>query len=769
MWNWLLAFGLLWVGTLAEDGSLSCPDHCRCFSDQDNYRAAKCTAAALNTHYTDIFPSIKVLNLKPVHKALSVKLAPKMFQRFRNVKILNLSNCSIPQLPNDVFFGLRYASDIDLSYNRIRSINGIVFKNLPALQTLLLRGNPLILNPFTTIISDTLRELDVGECGLKTVPVHTFSNVNRLTHLSLDGNQLQTIYYQSIPNNLRYLNLAGNKITNVPTKVLLSLSFLRRIDLSENPVNCTCSLMLMQDWFSGRGVALENDVICNSPTPYHGKNLNKINENELCKYELHQERQMNNLKFSSYKHRDTDHMETEFNALPTYDVLMADQPKSDDAEQLYSDDRTRSLGTHMELGKETASESMEEGSGSDGEITRESSEDKHSAIDPVEESGRNWSFESSSETTASSVSESTETTGQNVTSIEEENDSKNHSSEFDFPEEETSAATDSSYGVTSENEKEHLTTTEDYESSGEEPLTQETSSKVELMDETESFPSTTESISSSSTEETVISSSTERSTEASTDHPWIDISGTHTDSVEVSTSEGPPQVSTTWQDIHTIPPVISTEASEPFFDTTKSSTPEITTPAPVEVSEPIIIPGKVVTDGLERYSELSTEASISNDTEDVVAKADTAGVAQSVTTYIIIAVIALPVIILILMAACRKRSPRKVRLPQDTESNLGTELQDMDTLLPKNGTENGVKVVPKANGAANPADSKSPEEVAPVLQSEPEPEPELPIEEPPPSRQNGGTAPIQKTKAKLTVLADSIPKTPVFIHKPYPD
>ena len=101
-------------------------------------------------------------------------------------------------------------------------------------------------------------------------------------YMSLDGNRLQTLKYNSLPRGLIYLNIANNMMINVPIELLTSLTSLRRLDLSGNPINCTCPLMDLQDWFSGRGVTFDNEVICASPPQYAGRSWNEVNENELC-------------------------------------------------------------------------------------------------------------------------------------------------------------------------------------------------------------------------------------------------------------------------------------------------------------------------------------------------------------------------------------------------------------------------------------------------------------------------------------------------------
>lgn len=335
-----------WVGVLlmvagGAGATTFCPQHCSCFTDPDGYISANCSTLALGA----VEPSsVELLSLQPRLGGYPTKLVPRAFLSFQKVKFLWAINCSVLNLPNEVFHGLSYVIRIDLSYNKIRHLNGGVFKNLGSLTTLKLRANPLELTPWDVVVSDSLQELDLGYCGLRTIPYGTFVSVPGLSRLYLDGNELRTFTYNAIPAGLRYVNLARNRISNVPTDVLSTMSYLRKLDLSKNPVNCTCKLLIMQDWFSGQGIILENGVTCTEPSQYAGMRLSKINENELCSLEeVKRQRRINDIQ----SYRDSKSHRTH-NMIHDPD-FQSDQPSGQIyAEVLFHDDGTRGL-THMEL------------------------------------------------------------------------------------------------------------------------------------------------------------------------------------------------------------------------------------------------------------------------------------------------------------------------------------------------------------------------------------------------------------------------------------
>lgn len=329
---------------LCAAGAAACPQHCSCFTNSDGYNSANCSTLALGA----VQPSnLEHLRFQPHEPGYPTKLAPRAFLAFKRVKFLWVVNCSVLSLPNEVFQGLDYVIKMDLSYNKIRHLNGGVFKSLGSLHTLLLRGNPLLLTPWDAIVSDSLQELDLGHCGLRTIPQGTFISVPRLSRLYLDGNEIHTFTFNMIPIGLRYLNLARNRIVAVPTDVLTTMSYLRKLDLSKNPIHCNCHLVIMQDWFSGQGIIFENGVTCSEPAQYAGQHLSNINENELCTLEeVKRQRRINDIE----SYRDSKAHRTH-NMIHDPD-LQSDQPGGElYSEVLFDNEGTRGLGTHMELSK----------------------------------------------------------------------------------------------------------------------------------------------------------------------------------------------------------------------------------------------------------------------------------------------------------------------------------------------------------------------------------------------------------------------------------
>ncbi|XP_039275570.1 protein windpipe [Nilaparvata lugens] len=309
-------------------GEYGCPHQCLCFVDNSGFRTANCTGVEFMTahafQYSKIFSGIEVLNVKP-HSQKPIKLKDDMFLPFFSLKYLNLSNCRIKTITKNVFNGLKKIWEIDLSDNEIQHFHSSVFENLNDLNRLSLRGNPLQMTHKPYIISHSLKELDMGKCGISSLPNEFFHGLKKLTHLLLDGNFIRNIKDHVLPRGLVDLNLAYNRIVNIPIDTLLSLTQLRRLDLHENYINCTCVFLHLQDMLSGNGVLIDGNVVCAYPIELRNTSLNKVNENEACRREVYKDKQHRKSSNAKYIHQKESY-DFDNDKYSSYENFQRDQP-----------------------------------------------------------------------------------------------------------------------------------------------------------------------------------------------------------------------------------------------------------------------------------------------------------------------------------------------------------------------------------------------------------------------------------------------------------
>ncbi|KAL1123243.1 hypothetical protein AAG570_002330 [Ranatra chinensis] len=418
--------------TTANSTEGHCRRSCRCFVDSDGFRSANCSTSAFHPHAGHQKSDHSVVSLYVHHnqRQYAFKLFPSMFKSFKSVKYLDLSNCSIGSLPNDVFAGLVYITEIDLSFNNIKHLNGAVFSSLRNLQCLRVRGNPLYISPWNAIVSKSLTELDMGYCSLQNVPADTFLKVGRVTRLYLDGNKLNTIGH-IFPSGLSHLNLARNNIVNVPVEVLHSMTHLKTLDLSDNPINCTCHLLLLQDFYSGRGIAFTNEVACAYPPQYAGRRVSRINEDELCKDELFtKEGHINNIGYTSVYNLEASKKHGRHNMVYEPSV-MADQPAPTDEETFLGDTEGFTyVDSKSEKEEDQEGENYEDETGDPTEYVSKASETAP-PVEPEETDYSDSSMRFSDEVANSTANEPQNTTNFSTTNHDDSTTYSEHESPSD--------------------------------------------------------------------------------------------------------------------------------------------------------------------------------------------------------------------------------------------------------------------------------------------------------------------------------------------------
>ena len=105
--------------------------------------------------------------------------------------------------------------------------------------------------------------------------VGTYSYLMRIRHLDLQGSRIENIedeFINTVEKNkiLRGLNLANNRLLNIPIKIQ-QLTFLEQVWLHGNLFDCHCSMTWMVGWLnnftttSGQHVIVDyKDVLCHS-------------------------------------------------------------------------------------------------------------------------------------------------------------------------------------------------------------------------------------------------------------------------------------------------------------------------------------------------------------------------------------------------------------------------------------------------------------------------------------------------------------------------
>ncbi|XP_054830038.1 SLIT and NTRK-like protein 6 [Eublepharis macularius] len=175
---------------------------------------------------------------------------------------------------------------LHLGNNRIEILEEGSFQNLTKLQKLYLNGNHLTkLNRNLFWGLQRLEYLYLEYNAIKEILPGTFNPMPKLKVLYLNNNLLQTLpahIFSGVP--LTRLNLKTNQFAHLPAgNVLDDLDLLVQIELEDNPWDCTCNSVGLQQWIQKLNKnTMTGEVFCTSPKHLAKKELRSLSSDILC-------------------------------------------------------------------------------------------------------------------------------------------------------------------------------------------------------------------------------------------------------------------------------------------------------------------------------------------------------------------------------------------------------------------------------------------------------------------------------------------------------
>uniref|UniRef100_A0A8D0B5I3 CD180 molecule n=1 Tax=Salvator merianae TaxID=96440 RepID=A0A8D0B5I3_SALMN len=207
------------------------------------------------------------------------------FKNCANLKVLDLASTQIfINAPQGPFFNLHFLQVLNLSNTQIDLSIRHILKGLESLTVLNLSGNKF---ESGTILKDNLFQevpnlevLTLTSCKLLAIEIKAFSVLKRLKHVDLSHNVL-TAFNSDVFFSLKniYLNFSSNRIHVVPPHTLSSLSGQTVINLSYNPLECTCSNTELITWYKQNTDKIEDSekTVCAKPKSLVGVKLLSVN------------------------------------------------------------------------------------------------------------------------------------------------------------------------------------------------------------------------------------------------------------------------------------------------------------------------------------------------------------------------------------------------------------------------------------------------------------------------------------------------------------
>ncbi|XP_061740811.1 chondroadherin-like protein [Nerophis ophidion] len=207
----------------------------------------------LHQESLDGLSSLKELHLD--HNRLE-DIQPGAFMQLGSVNMLALSHNQLVYIPNMLFQGLHNLKWLSLSRNSINNLAPEAFASLSALRRLSLDHNQLQFFPTQAMArAREVTRLDMSHNPMVYLGEESVS-MPKLTHLYLDHMSLQDLSEQALSQApmLSHLDLSHNQLRYLDP--LSGPKNLASLNLTANPVYCSCYLRPLRTWATQAAVRL---------------------------------------------------------------------------------------------------------------------------------------------------------------------------------------------------------------------------------------------------------------------------------------------------------------------------------------------------------------------------------------------------------------------------------------------------------------------------------------------------------------------------------
>ncbi|XP_066945806.1 chondroadherin-like [Macrobrachium rosenbergii] len=217
---------------------------------------------------------LKMLDLS---NNLLTNVPTESFFNLANLTVLKLDGNKIEDIGEEAFSGLIQLNTLDLSNNLISTVEDNAFGG-SWVQNLVLTKNKLEgLSNFSFVgLENATQWIDLSYNNFTSIPAQTLKNLTRLRHLDLSHNRLSRLEddsFSKFGQHLRYIELNNNKLQDISPKALQELESVEFLmlahnnltklprstvqgiintvfmfDLSDNPLICSCKLQWLKEW-----------------------------------------------------------------------------------------------------------------------------------------------------------------------------------------------------------------------------------------------------------------------------------------------------------------------------------------------------------------------------------------------------------------------------------------------------------------------------------------------------------------------------------------
>ncbi|XP_044311107.1 chondroadherin-like protein [Varanus komodoensis] len=207
------------------------------------------------------------------------EIKPGAFGQLGFLSFLNLARNALVYLPDMVFQGLQLIKWINLSHNSLHVLASEAFGGLPTLKRLSLDHNELQFFPSEPLsrLSGTTR-LNFGYNPITYIGEEAIEMAS-LKQLFLDNMALQDVSHRAFVRSplLEMLSLHNNQLSVL--QPLTEMAHLKSIDLTGNPVLCTCYMRPFKEWAAKARIHAE--VVCAGPVASRGEHLESLRTSDM--------------------------------------------------------------------------------------------------------------------------------------------------------------------------------------------------------------------------------------------------------------------------------------------------------------------------------------------------------------------------------------------------------------------------------------------------------------------------------------------------------
>lgn len=256
----------IWYLKLRNNRLVNLPSHLMVGLDVRHLIALHCNLSSVDEHaFADIADKLETLDF--AQNAFE-RVPSKSMENLSALVSLNLNYNRLEILHAEAFKGLHSLLRLSLYGNRIKFIDNLAFigvgrnltrlnlgankltavpsrplRDLGSLQRLQLHENriaALLPEEFAAMGGESLDVLDLANNKVQQLPPRAFMSLRMLNSLDLERNIIESIHpfaFQGIEDSLEWLKLGENRLDEIPSLSLKNLSKLRQLDLRGNNIS----------------------------------------------------------------------------------------------------------------------------------------------------------------------------------------------------------------------------------------------------------------------------------------------------------------------------------------------------------------------------------------------------------------------------------------------------------------------------------------------------------------------------------------------------